>query len=171
MKQLNAGVGILGLQNVTFPDTDDGNNQKPQRHLTGLEAQPAYTVAPLEALQQLLSASQYVCQSGGSGLSLSSLKKAGQAFDMASRQFGDPEKMTYDGKHLRDIGYLLDALIEDHHENSECNSYNHGMLNGMLFVRQMLTGVDEPFGELNSCKLFKRDDDHDDKANQTRSST
>ncbi len=165
MKQLNTGLGILGLQGAAVSVTDDGSRQTPPNRVTGLEVSPAYTVAPLDALRQLLSASQYVCQSGGSSLSISSLKKAGKAFDMASRQFGDPAQMTYDGKHLRDIRYLLEGLIEEHHQNSECSAYNHGLLNGMLFVRQVLTGIEEPQRKPLSCKIFKGETKDDNKEN------
>lgn len=163
MKQLNVGVGTLGLQGVAFPTTDDGQ-QPPPKRVTGLEASPAYTVAPLEALKELLKASQYVCQSGASALSVSDLRRTGQAFDVASRQFGDPSKMTYEGKHLRDIRGQLEALINEHRVGLECTPYNEGVLNGMLLVRQLLTGKEETVMKPLSCNKAKSETDNEDKA-------
>ncbi|MCP4528603.1 MAG: hypothetical protein GY833_22215 [Aestuariibacter sp.] len=162
MKQLNTGVGILGLQGLRLHDTADPNTPRTTPEPHSNEVLSKYTVVPLEAVKQLLSASQYVCQSGGTALSHRNLKRAGQAFDKASRPFGDPNKMTHEGAHLRDIGAQLDEAIDVMYHKGECNPYNTGMLNGMLFVRQMLTGIEEPQIKPMSCKLLRSETDDDD---------
>ncbi|MDK1290107.1 hypothetical protein [Pseudoalteromonas umbrosa] len=139
-KQCSAGVGPFGPFNA-ISLAPISHKDRAAAGIIGLEVQPTYTVAPLETLCQLLTESQYVCQSNGAETAIARLQKAGRAFDLASRQFGDPCQSTHQGQHLRDIGTLLDKLIENH--NMHNDPYTHGMRDGMRLVRQILTGIDE----------------------------